>query len=67
MLNLAFLSFNLHIVGLAPLPLFGLAAAIGSCPAHPRTRGKRVPFSMGLLGRLKAVEWEEWDEEEEEE
>lgn len=37
------------------LPLFAMAAAVGSCPVHPRSKGKFVPFSISLLGCLKAV------------
>ena len=37
------------------LPLFLMAAAAGSCPAHPRAQRTRVPFSIGRLGRLMPV------------
>jgi hypothetical protein len=32
------------------LPLLLMAAAAGSCPAHPRAQPTRVPFSIGRLG-----------------
>ena len=44
------------------LPLFLMAALAGSSPAHPRTEGQRVNFSVGLRGLLGSVHWKEGPE-----
>ncbi|KAI7840067.1 hypothetical protein COHA_006197 [Chlorella ohadii] len=46
--------------GTVCLPLIALALAVGSCPAHPRTEGKRVDFKICISGFLLPIRWRVW-------
>ena len=41
------------------LPLFAMAVLVGSAPAHPRTPGKKVDYSIGRLCAMRPVKLEE--------